>query len=576
MASVDEVENSEKVIIDELLCFIGNRLNLIDTETLIKLCEDTFDDELFEVSKDLLLSNLPDVSNNDASKKRRDRGDRYASKNSKILRDIICLLQENGNAKIPKFVAYDLGKLPPIGFDCIDVAVLFNKIQNSNTTIKILKDSISTVNESNDNLCKLIHDLDTRMKKLELSESIDKIERPIAMEKSKLSVSPHLSVSSQTSESTESSVSSVIKRMDDDGQIDDNVFSDMPFTCTKCGIIFSTREDCIEHQNGHDVILPVLYKCPSCDHNESSEQELDKHIMTHKQHLCDVGECKFQSSSETGLEAHKKLHTDEKLYNCDKCSRGFDKYEEYEHHFSQKHTEKKPCKCPKCAFECDDKATLERHIQMHTRDMSNKCPFCNCCFTNMKLLKQHVGTHLTKILETEFKSCINRHERNSSYNEDVRNHLIDSFLNIDGFSGPVKNGKPLTVKDIIMKDKEGPKSPHFSKKNKKSNNIGTGGNSSLGITTRKFKAEVFATRYRSDVDIEVVKEDLESNLHKLTGAKHSVVVEQLKTKFDHYSSFKITCFCEHTAVFMNSNIWPVGTMFKWWRQNKSTRQDGRV
>ena len=570
MESIDDVEKSKKVIIDELLCFITNRLNLIDQVTLTKLCEDTFDEDVFEASKDLLLSNLPDVSNSDASKRRRNRGDRYESKKSKLLRDIICLLQENGNAIIPKFVAYDLGKLPPIGFDCIDVAVLFNKIQNSNTTIKILKDSISTVSESNDNLCKLIHDLDTRMKKLELSESTDKVERPIAMEKSKLNVSPHLSASSQTSESTESSVSSVIKRMDDDGQSVDNVFSDMPFTCIKCGIIFSTREDCIEHQNGHVDILPVSYKCPSCDHNKSSEQDLDKHIMTHKQHLCDVEECKFQSSSETGLEAHKKLHTNEKLYNCNKCSSGFNKYEEYESHVSQKHTEKKPFKCSECAFECDDKATLERHVQMHTGDKSNKCPFCSSCFTNMKMLKQHVGTHLTKRLETEFKSCLSRHERNSSYNEDVRNHLIDSFLNIDGFSGPVRNGKPLTVKDFIMKDKEGPKSPHLSKKNKKSTNIGTGGNSTLGIKARKFKAEVFATRYKSDVDIDVVKEDLESNLHKLTGAKHSVAVEKLKTKYDHYSSFRITCFCENTAVFMNSNLWPEGTMFKWWRHNKPT------
>ena len=193
----------------------------------------------------------------------------------------------------------------------------------------------------------------------------------------------------------------------------------------------------------------------------------------------------------------------------------------------------------------------------------------------MTLLKQHFGTHLLERLETKSKSYKGRHERNNScnaweHNEDVRNHFIDSFLNLDGFSCPVKNGKPLTVNDIIMKDKERPKSPHLTKKSKKSNNIGTGGNSNLGIKTRKFKADVFATRYKSDADIEVVKEDLESNLYKITGAKHSVVVERLKTKYDHYSSFRVICFCENTAVFMNSNIWPEGTMFKWWRRKKST------
>ena len=88
MSSIGDVEKSEKIIIDELLCFIINRLNLIDPVTLVKLCEDAFDEDVIGASKDILLNNLSYVSNNDASKKRRDRGEKYVSKKSKLLCDI--------------------------------------------------------------------------------------------------------------------------------------------------------------------------------------------------------------------------------------------------------------------------------------------------------------------------------------------------------------------------------------------------------------------------------------------------------------------------------------------------------
>ena len=100
---------------------------------------------------------------------------------------------------------------------------------------------------------------------------------------------------------------------------------------------------------------------------------------------------------------------------------------------------------------------------------------------------------------------------------------------------------------------------------KKFGNIGTGKNSSLGIRKRKPKAIVFASRYDPSVDIKAVSKDLENNLLTHTGEKHNVVIEQIETRFNTYSSFKITCECENTDVFMNSDIWPAGIVFKWWR-----------
>ena len=46
---------------------------------------------------------------------------------------------------------------------------------------------------------------------------------------------------------------------------------------------------------------------------------------------------------------------------------------------------------------------------------------------------------------------------------------------------------------------------------------------------------------------------------------HDVRVERLETRYEFYASFKITCLCSNTAVFMNPEIWPEGCLFRWWR-----------
>ena len=130
MGSDSDGELRQDIIIDECLCYIINKHNLCDVETLIKICCDTFDESEIEASKDLLNGILSEVSNSNAFKKRRNRGDRFDSKNVKNLRDILSLLQEKGEVPMPKIVALDLGKLPPIGFNSIDVSVLLKKIQN--------------------------------------------------------------------------------------------------------------------------------------------------------------------------------------------------------------------------------------------------------------------------------------------------------------------------------------------------------------------------------------------------------------------------------------------------------------
>ena len=100
--------------------------------------------------------------------------------------------------------------------------------------------------------------------------------------------------------------------------------------------------------------------------------------------------------------------------------------------------------------------------------------------------------------------------------------------------------------------------------------IGTAkGSSSLASKKKNFQAAVFATRYLPNVDMQEVKNDLELNLKSVTGDDHNIKIEKIDTKYSSYTSFKITCVCSNTAVFMNQDIWPEGVLVKWWRSPRN-------
>ena len=126
-------------IIDELLCFMMNKYSVLDRDTIVKLCSETFTEADTKTSKDLLFGILHDEADQTMFKNRRHTK-ANESKTVKNLGDIYQLLQEKGTNDLPKFVAHDLSKLPPITYENIDVSVLLTKMNNVHTDIEMLKD----------------------------------------------------------------------------------------------------------------------------------------------------------------------------------------------------------------------------------------------------------------------------------------------------------------------------------------------------------------------------------------------------------------------------------------------------
>ena len=69
--SDDDKDGPHGPIIDELLCFMSNKWGNIDVDTLIRLCDKTYDEKEIETSKDLLFNLLCNKDAATTFKKRR-------------------------------------------------------------------------------------------------------------------------------------------------------------------------------------------------------------------------------------------------------------------------------------------------------------------------------------------------------------------------------------------------------------------------------------------------------------------------------------------------------------------------
>lgn len=108
---------SSTLVINELLCFLQCKIDVIDEISLVQICESNFkDSEIIEAN-----SILSEAVN--SRSKRKGEG-----KSKRILQDLIKLLKETEPNLIPTFVAKDLHRLPPVTFDYIDVTSLLKTI----------------------------------------------------------------------------------------------------------------------------------------------------------------------------------------------------------------------------------------------------------------------------------------------------------------------------------------------------------------------------------------------------------------------------------------------------------------
>ena len=108
-------------IINELLCYLLNKVDSVPQDTLVRLISENFNEDEVETAKSLLCTHVMD------SVKAVNR--RGQNKKQLNLQDIYKMTLECDRDDLPRFVALDLAKLPPVSIDCIDVSSLLRKQQ---------------------------------------------------------------------------------------------------------------------------------------------------------------------------------------------------------------------------------------------------------------------------------------------------------------------------------------------------------------------------------------------------------------------------------------------------------------
>lgn len=107
----------EKLIINELLCFVQCKIHVIDVISLTQICESNF--KLLDIEEAAKV--LAEAGGIRTSRRGEGRSKR-------LLQDIIAVFQEKDTTALPTFVAKDLHRLPPVYFDHIDATSLLKDI----------------------------------------------------------------------------------------------------------------------------------------------------------------------------------------------------------------------------------------------------------------------------------------------------------------------------------------------------------------------------------------------------------------------------------------------------------------
>lgn len=144
--------SSCNIVINEVLAFVSNKIDVMNEESISHICVSAFSDEDIHSAKNLLCESLP--TENRKKVRRRD------GKKLREIDDIICMLKESDPEVLPVFVARDLHKLPPVLFDHVDVTRILKdllRMQQEMTQFKEIyatKENLDTVKSDLENLKK--------------------------------------------------------------------------------------------------------------------------------------------------------------------------------------------------------------------------------------------------------------------------------------------------------------------------------------------------------------------------------------------------------------------------------------
>lgn len=135
------------------------------------------------------------------------------------------------------------------------------------------------------------------------------------------------------------------------------------------------------------------FTCDICSKSFKTSSNLNVHIKMHKNqrdHQCTRCPQSFFTSSH--LKAHLKIHLKEAIYKCVECGKSFIHLSSYKKH-QNFHQGIKSHQCTICNRNFAQQCHLRAHIRIHTNEKSHICDKCSKAFRRADTLRVHQKTH---------------------------------------------------------------------------------------------------------------------------------------------------------------------------------------
>ncbi|RWS26964.1 transcription factor IIIA-like protein [Leptotrombidium deliense] len=145
--------------------------------------------------------------------------------------------------------------------------------------------------------------------------------------------------------------------------------------CRKCGKMFRQKFDLKIHFAVHGGEKP--FKCKRCQASFALKGRLEKHMESHREHVCKEANCNFVADSWNELLNHSTAEH-QKVFKCEVCKASFETSTRLQAHIVMHFSNKFGCNYELCTKNYQTSSNLQTHVDALHLKIIHRCDYEDC------------------------------------------------------------------------------------------------------------------------------------------------------------------------------------------------------